>query len=86
MHIVELSRSARDFFEAASAALQRRLNRCFRQLGVEPRWHPNIKRLKGDLAGYFRYRVGDYRVVYSIDEQRRVVTIVIIAHRRGVYE
>lgn len=32
-----------------------------------------------------RLRIGDYRVLYSIDDVRRTVTIVVIAHRREVY-
>jgi mRNA interferase RelE/StbE len=32
-----------------------------------------------------RLRIGDYRVLYSIDDVRRTVTVSIIAHRREVY-
>ena len=32
-----------------------------------------------------RIRIGDYRVLYSIDDMRRTVTILVIAHRREVY-
>jgi mRNA interferase RelE/StbE len=55
-------------------------------LKVEPRYHPNIKLLKGELSGYYRYRVGDYRVIYEIDEHSRVVKVVFIEHRSRVYE
>ena len=54
-------------------------------LKTDPHIHPNIKQLKGDLAGYYRYRVGDYRVVYYIDEEQKQVVVTIIAHRREVY-
>lgn len=77
---------AQQFFEEASASLQQRLDRCFDQLKSNPTYHPNIKALKGDLSGYYRYRVGDYRVVYYIDEAEFVVTVTLIAHRRSVYE
>jgi mRNA interferase RelE/StbE len=33
----------------------------------------------------WRIRIGDYRVVYLIDEQKRVIDIRIIAHRREIY-
>jgi mRNA interferase RelE/StbE len=82
---VLLSFDARDFFEEADAALQRKLDRCFERLKVDPRSHPNIKSLKGDLAGYYRYRVGDYRVVYCIDERIKQVIVTAIAHRSEVY-
>jgi mRNA interferase RelE/StbE len=39
------------------------------------------------LAGRddYRIRVGDYRVVYAVDDDKRVVLIARIAHRREVY-
>ena len=54
-------------------------------LKINPRSHSNIKPLKGELAGYYRYRVGDYRVVYSIDDEQKQVFVLIIKHRGEVY-
>ena len=86
MYRVVVSDEARRFFEEAPVALQRRLDRCFAQIRIDPRRHPNIKPLKGRFAGYYRYRLGDYRVIYRIDDRDRVVIVAIIAHRREVYE
>ena len=80
-----LSFDAQEFFEEADASLQRKLDRCFEMLKTDPCSHPNIKQLKGDLAGYYRYRVGDYRVVYEIDREQKRVVVTVIAHRREVY-
>ncbi|MGD9894568.1 MAG: type II toxin-antitoxin system RelE/ParE family toxin [Dehalococcoidia bacterium] len=44
-----------------------------------------VKPIRG-RAGYYRVRVGDYRVVYSVDDTARAVTVVIVAHRREVYD
>lgn len=41
--------------------------------------------LKGDLAGFFRLRVGDYRVIYEILHDERVIVVHLIGHRREVY-
>jgi mRNA interferase RelE/StbE len=41
--------------------------------------------LTGDLKGLWRYRVGDYRIVASIEDDRFVVLVVAIGHRREVY-
>lgn len=86
MYHVELSRDARRFFERASAAFQRRLDRCFDQLKVEPRDAGNIKPLTGKLKGHYRYRVGDYRVIYRIDEKQQFVAVSKIAHRSAAYD
>ena len=44
------------------------------------------KPLRYSLKGYRRLRVGDYRVIYRIIEDKVLVMIVDIDHRRGVYE
>ena len=41
------------------------------------------KKLKGEEA--YRIRVGDYRVVYSIDDNERIVLIADVGHRREIY-
>ena len=46
---------------------------------------PACKKLKGG-ENEWRIRVGDYRVVYEIDDTARMVDVTRIAHRREVYE
>lgn len=43
------------------------------------------KGLTGDLAGYWRYRIGDYRVLVFIDDRELVIVAVTMGHRSGVY-
>ena len=38
------------------------------------------------MAGLWRYRVGDYRIVVSIQDDKVLVLVVRIAHRKDVYE
>lgn len=42
--------------------------------------------LTGDLKGFWRYRVGDYRIVASIEDDRFIVLAVTVGHRRDVYD
>ena len=43
------------------------------------------KGLKADLAGLWRYRVGDYRVLCQIRDGELLVLVVAVGHRRDVY-
>jgi mRNA interferase RelE/StbE len=43
------------------------------------------KPLKLGLEGLYSARRGDYRVIYRVDDQRRLVTVVAIEHRSDVY-
>jgi mRNA interferase RelE/StbE len=44
------------------------------------------KGLKADLAGLWRYRVGDYRILCQIRDRELLVLVVAAGHRRDVYE
>lgn len=44
------------------------------------------KSLKGELTEYWRYRVGDYRVICELQDQRLVVLALRIGHRKDVYK
>lgn len=86
MYEIVLSPDAADFYADADRPLAKKLARCFAQLERAPRRHGNIKRLSGELSNYLRFRVGDWRVVYQIDESGQRVNVLTIAHRREVYE
>jgi mRNA-degrading endonuclease RelE of RelBE toxin-antitoxin system len=43
------------------------------------------KRLNAPFVGQWSAKRGDYRIIYSIDEERGVVTVLDIAHRAHVY-
>lgn len=45
---------------------------------------PTIKRLKG-WKGFFRYRVGDHRIVYRVDRDSKTVTMLMVGHRASIY-
>lgn len=49
----------------------------------DPRRHG--KALTANHAGEWRYRIGDYRVIVRIEDERIVILIITIRHRREVY-
>ena len=42
--------------------------------------------LSGQLKGLFKLRVGNYRIIYSRDQERRIITIHLVGHRREIYK
>ena len=55
------------------------------QLKNEPHFGPNIKRLRDWHPPTWRYRVGDWRFFYIIDEETKVISMVAAAHRKEAY-
>ena len=54
-------------------------------LSIEPR-PSGCKKLKGSLERLWRIRIGDYRVIYSIEDKIEVLDIRRVRHRKDVYE
>jgi len=44
------------------------------------------ERLQGPLGEFWRYRVGDYRIICSLEHDRLVVLVLRIGHRREIYK
>lgn len=44
------------------------------------------RKLVGDLSPYYRYRVGDYRVLYEVMDTKLIIVVVKIKHRKNVYK
>lgn len=83
MYALFIKRSAeRDLRRLPSSAWQR-INEKILALRDNPR-PPGVRRLVGDLGGW-RIRVGDYRILYQIDDRAQMVTIVRVKHRREAY-
>lgn len=52
-------------------------------LKTNPHPYPQSKKLKGE--DNCRLRVGDYRVVYAVDEKEKTITVYRVRHRKDVY-
>jgi mRNA interferase RelE/StbE len=64
------------------AAIKRRILNKTGELAVDPY---EGKMLKGELSGLFSLRVGDYRVIYWVDEKEDTVWLVNVGHRKRIY-
>ena len=70
-----------DFFKLP-AGLQARIESRIDLVGMALDTHPHY-RLKGIEA--YRFRVGDYRVIYDFDRAKGILHLLAVGHRRDVY-
>ena len=42
--------------------------------------------LKGELASFFKPRVGDYRIIYDLDSTSQTIVIIRVGHRSEIYD
>jgi mRNA interferase RelE/StbE len=79
---LQIKRSAEKEVRALPREVTARVIRAIRGLAVDPR---GIGSKKLAAAGGYRARVGSYRILYTIDDNEHVVTVVAIGHRREIY-
>lgn len=79
---VIIKRTAEKELDALDAQVRNRIGKRLLKLEDDPR-PQSVKKLQGQDS--FRLRVGDYRVLYTIDDQKGEVWIYAVGHRREVY-
>ena len=55
------------------------------QIKLEPFFGRNIKELKGYVPDTWRYRIGKFRIFYTIDQEKEIIYILTIDHRKDAY-
>lgn len=80
---ITFARSARKELENLDANLVGRIFPKIKALATEPR-PAGCRKLQGEKH-LWRIHVGDYRVIYTVDDQRQTVDVIAIRHRSAVY-
>ena len=83
MWTVKLSRQAAAFLRSLGDKHRSQLEHGLDELGKVPL---TGKALKGELKGYWSFRVGMCRIIYSIRNKEVIVEVLRIHHRKEIYE
>lgn len=67
------------------SAYQRAGAYVYPQLRANPFFGANIKKLRGEFAGVYRYRIGDFRLFYTIRKKEVVVVVIDLVKRKDAY-
>lgn len=80
---IAISRSAIKELETLPSTVIERVRERIRSLATDPR-PSGSRKLRG--RGGWRVRVGDYRILYEIDDAEHVVDVGAIRHRSSAYD
>ncbi|WP_103727314.1 type II toxin-antitoxin system RelE/ParE family toxin [Novosphingobium sp. HII-3] len=83
---IELTTSAEKSLSKLDRTAARRITTFLRERiasGADPR--SSGKALAGQLAGLWRYRVGDYRLICQIEDGKLVILVLTVGHRSDIY-
>jgi len=82
-YAIEFRPAAARELQRLPSAVQRRVTHAIQALADTP-YPPGAKKLRVP-EGWYRIRVGDYRVVYDVQHECLVILVIRIGHRREVY-
>jgi mRNA interferase RelE/StbE len=79
--------SARAFktLKALDTPVKRRIEASIDELATLPNPRATGKALQGRLAGYWRFCIGDYRIICQIKDEELVILVIEIGHRKDIY-
>lgn len=80
----QFTNTAVDDFATLDGSVAQRVRSAVQRL-VENVESTRRRALSGPYRGQFRTRVGDYRVLYRVDWENRVITVLRVGHRREIY-
>ncbi len=84
---VEFSISAGKAFDKLDVPVKQRIRKFIRQR-LEPSTNPRTlgAALTGPYAGRWKYRIGDYRLVCKLIDDRLIIVVLDVGHRSEIYE
>jgi len=83
-YLITFARSARKELQTLDGKLVNRIFPKIENLSIEPR-PAGCRKLAGNKH-LWRLRVGDYRIVYSIDDDKNLVDIIAVRDRKDAYK
>jgi mRNA interferase RelE/StbE len=80
---LETTRRFEKDFRKLAPDLKQRIDKQVRLLETQPY---SGKRLRGEFEGSYSLRLGDYRIIYWVEEHAKKIILLTVGHRRRVYE
>lgn len=84
--IVKFKESAKKELSKLDKPIAKKLVEFLQNLGSYEDPRHKGKQLKGKLKEFWRYRVGDYRIITKITDEEITILVLKVAHRKDVYE
>lgn len=82
--LLTIRKSAAKEIELLPSKILKPVIKAISELSSDPR-PKGCKKLKGQTSDFYRIRVGNYRVVYAIDDTIKIIDVKKVGHRKDVY-
>jgi mRNA interferase RelE/StbE len=84
MYQLRLEKRASKALNKISEPVKSRIINTLEEMSQDP-FSGDIRALQGEWKGFYRRRVGDFRIIYSVDAEIKVVSVESIVDRKDAY-
>jgi mRNA interferase RelE/StbE len=84
MYKLRLEKHATKALKKISEPVKSRIINALEEMAQDP-FPSDIKALQGEWKGFYRRRVGDFRIIYSVDSDIKIVSVESIVDRKDAY-
>lgn len=85
MYSISIKTTALKELEKVPKTYAIKITNSINKLAQDPR-PPGVKKLKGTDETLYRVRVGDYRIIYSVEDKIQIIEVTRIGHRKDIYK
>lgn len=84
---IRVSSNAEKYYRKLDRKLRKRIKNALVTLSQyeKPLEHPQVKPLTGNLKGFYRLRIGNYRIIFGLLEESKIIAVVNIFPRGDAY-
>lgn len=83
---IRLTPAASKELDKLGHQIRKRILSALGRLSDDPRSSSNVKKVLNQPVNVYRFRVGDYRVLYTLEDRRLIILVVRVGHRGTVYK
>jgi mRNA interferase RelE/StbE len=84
LYQIEFLSYARKELTSLPRGAQERIGKKIDSLSINPRPH-GVEKFEGKRGSFYRLRVGDYRILYGIQDEILLILVIKVGHRREVF-
>ncbi|MDQ1354049.1 MAG: mRNA interferase RelE/StbE [Acidobacteriota bacterium] len=86
MYRVVVHHRAANYLKRLPQPQKKRIKKLLHDLALNPSNHPNVKSMVGEWAGYRRFRVGDIRIIFWVENSEETIYVDYVGPRGDVYK
>ncbi len=86
MYKVVVHKRALKYYKKVTESQKHKIKECLIKLAANPNEYSGVKNMAGDWVGYKRIRLGNVRIIFWLDKEKKIIYVDHIGNRGDIYK